>query len=145
MKVQRNVKEKGHLYGEFIGLKVTNKNALITNLRAGIDYDSLEKIQSFLGISPIEIGNLVQIAPRTLTRRKSEGRLHPAESERLYRFGALIEKACEVLEDKETAIRWLNTPKKALNNETPLHYAVTEVGNNEVIELLGRIEHGVFS
>ncbi|MBW1797126.1 MAG: DUF2384 domain-containing protein, partial [Deltaproteobacteria bacterium] len=36
-------------------------------------------------------------------------------------------------------------PARALGGKTPLEYADTEPGAQEVDELLGRIEHGVFS
>ena len=39
----------------------------------------------------------------------------------------------------------LSKPVKALGMKTPLQYAATESGAREVENLLGRLEHGVFS
>ena len=56
----------------------------------------------------------------------------------------IIEKAREVFQTNEDALHWLKSPKIALDNKTPLEYCDTEIGANEVKNLLGRIEHGVF-
>jgi putative toxin-antitoxin system antitoxin component (TIGR02293 family) len=49
------------------------------------------------------------------------------------------------LPDVAGAISWLAAPKKALGHETPLAYSRTELGAREVENLIGRLEHGVFS
>lgn len=58
---------------------------------------------------------------------------------------ALEERAKQVLETEEFAKHWLMTPKKALGGQTPIDIAKTEDGLESVYQLLGRIEHGVFS
>jgi len=49
------------------------------------------------------------------------------------------------LEDAEITRQWLKMPAKALGGKTPLEYADTEPGTQEVEDLLVRIEYGVFS
>ncbi len=63
----------------------------------------------------------------------------------MLRITEIIKRATEVLESEDEAIEWLKRPSRALGDETPLVYANTEVGSQEVMNLLGRIEHGVFS
>ena len=43
------------------------------------------------------------------------------------------------------ARRWLSSPQRALGGSTPLSLARTEVGAGLVEDLIGRLEHGVFS
>jgi len=43
------------------------------------------------------------------------------------------------------AVNWLTSPKKALNRQTPLLYARTELGAREVEDLIGRLDQGIFS
>ncbi|WP_297809499.1 MbcA/ParS/Xre antitoxin family protein [uncultured Methylophaga sp.] len=57
----------------------------------------------------------------------------------------LLAKAEDIFQDKDEALRWLKTPKKALSGKAPLELAGTEEGVKQVIDLLGRIEHGVFT
>jgi uncharacterized protein (DUF2384 family) len=47
--------------------------------------------------------------------------------------------------DESYALKWLDSPQFGLNNETPFNYATTEEKLLDVIQLLGRIEHGVYS
>lgn len=92
------------------------------------------------------LASVIGIPGRTLARRKASGKLAPEESERLLRISNLFEKCVELFEgDVTAAVNWLTSPKKALDNHPPLLYARTELGAREVEELIGRLEHGVFS
>ncbi len=94
----------------------------------------------------VGLGELVQIAPRTLSRRKEEGRLQPDESDRLLRVSRLVGRALELFEgDLETARKWLSTPLRSLRGKAPLELVKTEVGAQEVEALIGRLEHGIIS
>jgi len=42
-------------------------------------------------------------------------------------------------------VNWLNAPRKALSGQSPLNYSRTELGAREVVNLMGRLEHGIFS
>ncbi|MBL1458452.1 MAG: DUF2384 domain-containing protein [Methylophaga sp.] len=57
----------------------------------------------------------------------------------------LFARAVEVLGNERDALHWLQTPKRALNKQIPLQLIETDGGQQEVLDLLGRIEHGVFS
>jgi uncharacterized protein (DUF2384 family) len=52
-------------------------------------------------------------------------------------------KAVEVLSQRRRTP--MVTPQFGLGGAVPLEYAETEVGAREVENLLGRIEHGVYS
>ncbi len=81
-----------------------------------------------------------------MARRKAAGRLAPDESERLLRISTVFEKTVDLFEgDVAGAVAWLTSPKRALGRETPLAYSRTELGAREVEDLIGRLEHGVFS
>lgn len=47
--------------------------------------------------------------------------------------------------NEESATRWLITPRKALGYKRPIDIASTEEGAQEIENLIGRIEHGIFS
>jgi putative toxin-antitoxin system antitoxin component (TIGR02293 family) len=71
--------------------------------------------------------------------------LDSAESDRVVRFARLLGQAIKLMGDEEDARQWLNSPQFGLGGAVPLDYAKTEVGAREVENLLGRIEHGVYS
>lgn len=105
----------------------------------------LRDLQISLAVPMERLFPMLGISKATLHRRKAGGRLGTAESDRVVRFARLMGKAVEVLESEENARRWLNSPQYGLGGAVPLDYAETEVGAREVEDLLGRIEHGVYS
>jgi putative toxin-antitoxin system antitoxin component (TIGR02293 family) len=119
---------------------------LVERVEEGFSFGELERLRQNMGISMDEMAELVQIRPRTLDRRKKEGRLHPEESDRLLRATRVFGRAIALFEgDVEGALGWLSTPKRALGGAVPLEMARTEIGAREVEGLIGRLEHGVFS
>jgi putative toxin-antitoxin system antitoxin component (TIGR02293 family) len=118
---------------------------LIEAVRVGLPVHELIGLQASLAVLMERLGTLLGISKATLHRRKAGGRLGPAESDRVVRFARLMGKAVEVLESEANACHWLTSPQVGLGGAVPLDYAGTEVGAREVEDLLGRIEHGVYS
>ena len=78
--------------------------------------------------------------------RHSGQPLDPGRSDRLLRFARLFRLAVELHDgDEEAARDWLRKPARALDGETPLDRADTEAGAREVENLIGRLEHGVYT
>jgi len=116
----------------------------ISKIKSGLPVKVFFALKDQINISTEELAHVVGIAPRTLLRRKQEGRLQKEESERVVRLQRLFEKALDVFEDRAAAQSWFNSQQLALGEKTPLDYADTELGAREVENLLSRIEHGVF-
>ena len=55
----------------------------------------------------------------------------------------VVGRAIEVIGNKDEALRWLNSPVRALNYATPLSLLDTPQGTKDVLTVLGRLEHGV--
>lgn len=112
----------------------------------GFSYQTLIAFETNSGVSLQALAETIGIPERTLARRRAAGRLAPDESERLLRLSSVFEKTVELFEgDVPSAVRWLAAPKRALENQSPLQYTRTEVGAIEVENLIGRLEHSVFS
>jgi putative toxin-antitoxin system antitoxin component (TIGR02293 family) len=56
---------------------------------------------------------------------------------------AIIHRAKEVIGDQSDAMRWLGTPVRALNFATPISLLHDSKGREEVLSVLGRLEHGI--
>jgi Protein of unknown function (DUF2384) len=56
---------------------------------------------------------------------------------------AVINRAIEVIGDKEDAMRWLGTPVRALDYATPISRLSHPEGETEVLRVLTQLEHGV--
>jgi len=132
--------------GRSLGLRAATSGELIRQVGQGFSFHALRIFQSRSGVSLSEVASIIGIPPRTLARRKSSGRLTSDESEKLLRLSSVYEQAMDLFEgDIESARKWLTTPKKALEDHSPLEYSRTELGAREVENLIGRLEHGVFS
>jgi putative toxin-antitoxin system antitoxin component (TIGR02293 family) len=118
---------------------------LIQSLKAGLPMAELASLRVSLDLPMDRLAPLLGISKATLHRRKTAGRLDPAESDRVVRFARLMGKAVEVLETEQNARSWLTSPQYGLGGAVPLDYAGTEVGAREVEDLLGRIAYGVYS
>jgi putative toxin-antitoxin system antitoxin component (TIGR02293 family) len=118
---------------------------LIEALRAGLTVQELRVMQVVLDVPREKLAPMLGISKATLHRRMAGGRLGPAESDRVVRYARLMGRAVEVMESEENARRWLGSPQFGLGGGVPLEHAETEVGAREVEDLLGRIEHGVYS
>jgi putative toxin-antitoxin system antitoxin component (TIGR02293 family) len=118
---------------------------LIERLRTGFPMSEFIQLRELLSIPEEELGRYLGISPATLHRRKKSGHLETPESERIVRFARLFGQCMEILEGKDAAREWLKTSNPGTAGETPLSYADTEFGAREVENLLGRIDHGVFS
>ena len=103
------------------------------------------ELAASLAISQEQLATLLRLTPRTLQRRLEQGRLELNESERLWELARLMSRAVEVLESETGAVHCLKSPIQALGWKVPLELAQTTVGLREVENVLGRIEHGVFS
>ena len=134
------------LRGSTLGLTAANPAELIQQLERGFSFKALQTFESRSGLAMSRLAATIGIPERTLARRKVSRRLTPDESERLLRISAVFEDAVDLFEgDVAAAVNWLTTPRKALGDRAPLAYARTEPGAREVENLIGRLEHGIFS
>ena len=132
--------------GYSTGINEPNPFKLSHAVGKGLPYSALESFLKFTGLPADTITRVLRIPPRTLQRRKTQGTLSQDESERLVRVAGIFERALDLFAgDIASAKHWLQTPRPALNGQTPLQTAMTEIGAREVEDLIGRLEHGVFS
>lgn len=117
----------------------------VKQVREGLLFWTFDVLREQLGVTEERLAELLDISRATLHRRKKIGQLDRAESDRLARFQRLYLHAEATFGGAEEARSWLGTPALAFHWETPLDYADTEIGAQAVEQLLGRIEHGIFS
>ena len=119
---------------------------LIRRIESGLPYRVLEDLAGQSGLGAAAVAAAVGIPQRTLARRKAAGRFEPDESERIVRFSRVFDLATELFDgERQAALQWLTSAHKALGGKTALAYLATETGAREVENLIGRLDHGVFS
>ncbi len=131
---------------KLLGLKSADNLQLAKKVEAGFSFGALEKLGKQTGLPLDKLRVAIRITPRTLTRRRKENRLSPEESDRLVSVSRLLAQTLELFEgNKENALRWFTNPNRALGGLSPIEVAATETGSREVENLIGRLEHGVFT
>ncbi len=117
----------------------------IEAVKAGLKVEVFATLARRLGVSEAGLAKVVGLSGTTLARRKRAGTLTPDESDHVMRVAALLDQATQLFGPEDEAAEWLTTPNLALGHATPLALADTELGAREVEDLLGRLEHGVYS
>ena len=120
--------------------------AMAQRVEAGLPVGAVVQFGKQAGFTTEELARVIQIPPRTYARRvASKARLRVAEGERAIRLMRLFEQAKRVFGTDENTRGWFQGRIPALGGRTPLEFAQTEPGAREVENIIGRIEHGVFS
>ena len=88
-----------------------------------------------------ELALSLDLSPRSLQRRRREGKLAKYESDRIYRLARLIALAKRHIGDDDKARRWLKRPNRSLGGRTPFDLIDTEPGARAVENILGRIAY----
>jgi putative toxin-antitoxin system antitoxin component (TIGR02293 family) len=117
----------------------------IGTVRKGLPVGVFKSVATNLEMSERELARVLNIPSRTFDRRLAQGILSPEESDRLARVAKIFNEAREVFGSPEKARGWMSTPLAVLEGETPLRRADTSLGATQVEEVLGRIDHGVYS
>jgi putative toxin-antitoxin system antitoxin component (TIGR02293 family) len=112
--------------------------------RGGVPVALVDRLTSALAAESEGLA-LLGISERNVPRRASTGRLKPIESDRFYRIAKIVALTEEALGDPAKAREWLRRPNRALGGETPFDFLDTEAGAQEVENLLGQIQHGMFT
>lgn len=115
-------------------------------IRGGLPAEVIVCVAKSSSLTEDEILRALRIAKRTAARRKAKAsRLKAFESELIYRLSKVMVAATEVLGNRTKARGWLLAENRALNGERPIDLLDTSIGFEDVLDVLRRIEHGVYS
>lgn len=92
-----------------------------------------------------DLAELSGISQRTISRMEPEQLLPKYVAEVVVSIMRTYERALQVFEDEDVAHKWLKTKLNVLGDKTPLEAVSDRFGAELVLDILGRIEHGVFS
>jgi putative toxin-antitoxin system antitoxin component (TIGR02293 family) len=116
----------------------------INEIKKGYSVNKFDQLKKDFGVNKERLAKIASISLATMHRRKGTlSHLTSDESEKIYRLKKLYETALEVLEDKDNVKAWFNTSQIVFEGKTPLEYADTLPGAEEVERVLRRIEYGI--
>ncbi|MEE2025111.1 type II RES/Xre toxin-antitoxin system antitoxin [Alkalimonas mucilaginosa] len=115
-------------------------------LHQGFNYQVFDKLAALSTLDKKQLAAVCQLAPATLARRARSGRFTQDESDRLYRFATVFAAASSLFDGDSAAIKgWLTQPVYGLGDQAPIEMLATSAESQAVLDLIGRLEHGVFS
>ncbi|RMV73159.1 putative toxin-antitoxin system antitoxin component [Pseudomonas coronafaciens pv. atropurpurea] len=130
-------------FWEDLGIPVRGAR-LYTALHSGLPYEVFERLAHYTDLNRSTLAEHLGIAPATLQRRLKVRRFNAEESDRLFRLAAVYKAALDLFEgDTEATRLWLANPVHGLGNSRPLEMLATSAETQAVLDLIGRLEHGV--
>lgn len=125
-----------------LGRALRTESDLRSAIREGFPQKVVGSVMNSAGLTLRELSATLDLSPRSLQRRRHQGRLARHESDRVYRLARIVALAKQYIGDDEAAGRWLKRPNRALGGNTPLELIDTELGARAVENVLGRIAYG---
>ena len=112
----------------------------------GINANVIKNFRLHFDLSRDTMANMLNVSAPTLYRwTKSNRNLERNYSIKLFEIADLFLYGIEVFESKENFFKWLNLPNTALGGLEPQELVEIPDGVSKVRDIIGRIEHGVYS
>ena len=116
----------------------------LAEIRTGLPASFLDRLKGALEVTETQLAGVVGIPRQTLVRRRSQGVLRRDEGDRAATVARVFNRALSYFDgNRRHALEWLKHPNPALAGDTPLARADTATGAEDVIDLIGRLEHGI--
>lgn len=124
--------------GRSLGIETANVGDVTRQIEAGLPHEAFVRFRDFSQLPEEQIAVAARCSPTN--------QLSPDESDRIMRMALVFERAVDLFNgNHEAAKSWMTSPNRALGQETPLAMTRTSFGANAVTDLIGQLEHGIFS
>jgi putative toxin-antitoxin system antitoxin component (TIGR02293 family) len=107
--------------------------------------NQLKQILKFTNINIKQLAQMLSISERQLSRYTLDKILKTDVSAHLIQIAELYEFGYSVFDIEADFQEWMNSEIRALNYQKPIDLLDTPFGINNVKNILGRLEYGVFS
>lgn len=118
---------------------------LLSLIRKGVSKKSLLALAKQISLTIEELAVVLHISERTLQRYTPTTLVKATHADRAIELARLYERGADVLGGEKAFNAWMRSPNHALNNEIPLNLLDTSIGFDLILQVLGRIEYGVYS
>ncbi len=123
---------------------ILKRTDIITIARKGIEKKKLSDIKKFTSLTDRELASVLPISERQLVRYEPTHILNKTITAHLIQIIELFHKGIKLFGNDKFQM-WLRTPNKVLGKNKPLELLDTSLGIEMVEDIIGRIEHGVYS
>ena len=124
--------------------EIYQRTDLIEIARSGIQTKYIPAIEAYTSLSDKELSTILPISHRQFVRYTQSHMLNKEISSHLIQLIELFQKGYKLF-GIEKFKRWIRTPNKVLNDNSPLEIMDTSIGIELIEDIIGRIEQGVYS
>lgn len=117
----------------------------ISRVRQGMTKSDLEAVKENFSLDYETLARILSVAKATLFNKKGAERFGPALSEKIFALADLYSYGLDVFGEKALFNSWMEQENRALGYTQPINWLDTLIGIGEIKNLIGRIEHGVYS
>lgn len=129
-----------------VNRRVENTFDLIDLVNEGLPMQSAKYLQDKLGFSNRTMSHLLAISESTYQRRiRAKSLLTKDETEKAISLSELYAKGLDIFGDPEKFQYWLDHANYALGNRKPVELLDSTIGRQEAMEILFRIQYGIYS
>jgi putative toxin-antitoxin system antitoxin component (TIGR02293 family) len=114
-------------------------------VREGVSKKDLELLKSKADLDYTMLAKALSVTRATLINKKRSEKFGAGLSEKIVGMADLYSYGFEVFEDKDRFNEWMSKPNKALNGQIPYDLIDNQFGREEVKNLIGRIDYGIYS
>ena len=147
------VKERQVSYSSgiiFIGAKEKPENQMtplekMEKLRTGLSKQDLEKLKSRTELDYDKLSKALSVTRATLINKKGLQKFSSSLSERMIGLADIYSYGYNVFEDEAKFNQWMFRPNRALGGKSPYEVIDNQFGREEVKNIIGRIDYGVYS
>ena len=111
----------------------------------GITKSDFIAVATMTGLNLSEFSSFLPVSKRTIEKVKDQELLSPQVSDRVLQIATLYQQGIELFSNSEEFKDWMSSSIIALGNKRPIDYMDNGTGIAIIHDLLGRIEHGVYS
>jgi putative toxin-antitoxin system antitoxin component (TIGR02293 family) len=130
-----------HGYVSLLGLMTVELPDLLRSIEGGLAYRVFDQFVEHTGLSAERVSEFSDIARRTLTIRREEGRFTRDESDRLVRAARIFGAALALFAgDRAIASAWLMSGQPTLGGSIPIELARTDLGAREVEAAIAKLK-----
>lgn len=114
-------------------------------IREGISKRDLEHLKKKAELDYTMLAKALSVTRATLINKKRDQKFGAGLSEKIIGLADLYSYGFEVFEDEDRFNQWMTRPNKALGGKVPYDLIDNQYGREEVKNLIGRIDYGVYS
>jgi putative toxin-antitoxin system antitoxin component (TIGR02293 family) len=114
-------------------------------VRDGVSKKDLELLKSKADLDYTMLAKALSVTRATLINKKRGEKFNSGLSEKILGMADLYSYGFEVFENEDRFNQWMGRPNKALGGQIPYDLIDNQFGREEVKNLIGRIDYGIYS